>query len=89
LDLEQASVAGVPGRASRIDLDFVSPGGARTGKLLPAGNPSDTIEITYSSLPRISVISCLSLTSLPSTSPPRPSSTFSNAFANRAPNPCL
>lgn len=45
LDLEQASVAGVPGKASRIDLDFVSPGGARTGKLLPTGNPIDIIEI--------------------------------------------
>ncbi|KZT23070.1 DUF453-domain-containing protein [Neolentinus lepideus HHB14362 ss-1] len=46
LDLPQATVAGVPGKASQITLDFVSPGGARTGKLLPTGNPTDTIDIT-------------------------------------------
>ena len=45
LDLDQAAVAGVPGKASRIILDFVSPGGARTGKLLPTGQPIDTIQI--------------------------------------------
>ncbi|KAI5889697.1 DUF453-domain-containing protein [Schizophyllum commune H4-8] len=37
LDLFQASVAGVPGKASEILLDFLSPAGARTGKLLPTG----------------------------------------------------
>lgn len=45
LDLDQTSIAGVPGRASRIVLNFVSPAGARTGKLLPTGNPVDIIEI--------------------------------------------
>ena len=45
LDLPQASVAGVPGKASRIDLDFVSPAGARTGKLLPTGNPVDILSV--------------------------------------------
>jgi hypothetical protein len=45
LDLEQTSIAGVPGKASQITLDFVSPGGARTGKLLPTGNPVDLITI--------------------------------------------
>lgn len=45
LDLDQASLAGVPGRASRIVVDFVSPGGAATGKLLPTGNPVDTLRI--------------------------------------------
>ena len=45
LDLDQASQAGVPGRASRIVLDFVSPGGAGTGKLLPTGNAVDTLRI--------------------------------------------
>ncbi|KAI0684444.1 DUF453 domain-containing protein [Cytidiella melzeri] len=48
LDLQQASVAGVPGRASQIILDFVSPGGARTGKLLPTGNALDHIDIEVS-----------------------------------------
>ena len=45
LDLDQASQAGVPGRASQIILDFVSPGGAGTGKLLPTGNAVDTLRI--------------------------------------------
>jgi 2-methylaconitate cis-trans-isomerase PrpF len=43
LDLEETSMAGVPGKASRITLDFVSPAGARTGQLLPSGNPIDVI----------------------------------------------
>ena len=41
LDLEQVSIAGVPDKASQILLDFVDPGGARTGKLLPTGNSVD------------------------------------------------
>ncbi len=45
LDLQQVSMAGVPGKASQIVLEFVSPGGARTGKLLPTGNPVDAIEV--------------------------------------------
>ena len=43
LNLDQASQPGVPGRASQIVLDFVSPGGASTGKLLPTGNPVDML----------------------------------------------
>jgi 2-methylaconitate cis-trans-isomerase PrpF len=35
----------VPGRASKIVLDFVSPGGAATGKLLPTGNPVDALRL--------------------------------------------
>ncbi|KAF4563001.1 hypothetical protein EYR36_003435 [Pleurotus pulmonarius] len=45
LDVPEATVAGVPGKASEIILDFVKPGGARTGRLLPTGSPSDTINI--------------------------------------------
>lgn len=45
LDLPQASIAGVPGQASRILLEFPSPAGARTGKLLPTGNPIDLLHI--------------------------------------------
>ncbi|KIK21541.1 hypothetical protein PISMIDRAFT_681225 [Pisolithus microcarpus 441] len=45
LDLPQTSIAGVPGQASRILLEFPSPAGARTGKLLPTGNPVDLIYI--------------------------------------------
>ncbi|TFY70190.1 hypothetical protein EVG20_g2815 [Dentipellis fragilis] len=46
LDLQQASIAGVPGKASQITLDFVRPGGARTGRLLPSGNPTDGIQLS-------------------------------------------
>ncbi len=37
---------GVPGRGARIALDFLDPGGAVTGKLLPTGHPSDTLEVS-------------------------------------------
>jgi 2-methylaconitate cis-trans-isomerase PrpF len=37
-------LAGVPGKGARIALDFVEPGGAVTGKLLPTGSPRDVIE---------------------------------------------
>lgn len=46
LDLEQAINAGVPGKASQIVLDFVSPGGAGTGKLLPTGHPTDILNLS-------------------------------------------
>ncbi|KAF5363221.1 hypothetical protein D9758_008405 [Tetrapyrgos nigripes] len=36
LSLPEAGIAGVPGKASRIDLEFLNPAGARTGKLLPS-----------------------------------------------------
>lgn len=46
LDLEQAINAGVPGKASQIVLDFISPGGAGTGKLLPTGNSTDVLNLS-------------------------------------------
>ncbi|KAI0950822.1 hypothetical protein AcW1_008021 [Taiwanofungus camphoratus] len=45
LDLEQESIAGVTGKASQIILDFVSPSGARTGALLPSGQPTDLLKL--------------------------------------------
>jgi hypothetical protein len=36
-------LAGVPGRGARIALDFVEPGGAGTGRLLPTGRPRDVL----------------------------------------------
>jgi methylitaconate Delta-isomerase len=38
------AIAGVPGTGARIALDFESPGGARTGKLLPTGKPQEILE---------------------------------------------
>jgi len=49
LDGEQAAIAGVPGRASPILLDFVDPSGARTGRLFPTGLPQQTVRISLSS----------------------------------------
>jgi len=36
---------GVPGRGARIALDFLDPGGAATGKLLPTGRARDTLDV--------------------------------------------
>ncbi|KAF8501274.1 DUF453-domain-containing protein [Gautieria morchelliformis] len=47
LDLQQVAIAGVPGKASRILLDFVDPSGARTGRLLPTGNPVDHLSVSH------------------------------------------
>jgi hypothetical protein len=48
LDLPDVSIAGVPGKASKIMLDFVNPGGSRTGKLLPTGKSTDSLELALS-----------------------------------------
>lgn len=40
------SIAGVPGTGSEISIDFSDTAGARTGKLLPTGNPVDKMEVT-------------------------------------------
>ncbi|HEU5320116.1 MAG TPA: PrpF domain-containing protein, partial [Methylomirabilota bacterium] len=37
------ALAGVPGRGARIALDFVEPGGAGTGRLLPTGRARDVV----------------------------------------------
>ncbi len=37
-------LAGVPGRGARIALDFLDPGGAGTGRLLPTGRPREAVE---------------------------------------------
>jgi 2-methylaconitate cis-trans-isomerase PrpF len=56
LDGERASVAGVPGRASPILLDFVAPSGARTGKLLPTGRPRETVNISLSNSREVTIL---------------------------------
>ncbi|KAK1231938.1 hypothetical protein PQX77_004931 [Marasmius sp. AFHP31] len=48
LDIPQTTIAGVPGKASKIVLDFHNPSGARTGKLLPTGNAQDLLELSDS-----------------------------------------
>lgn len=44
------AMAGVPGTGARIALDFESPGGARTGKLLPTGKPQEILETASGSI---------------------------------------
>lgn len=39
------AIDGVAGTAARIRLDFLDPGGARTGSLLPTGNPVDVLSM--------------------------------------------
>src|SRR5690606_20739645 len=39
------AIPGVPGRAAPIQLDFLEPGGATTGRLLPTGNALDTLNV--------------------------------------------
>ncbi|KAG6875586.1 hypothetical protein C0993_008428 [Termitomyces sp. T159_Od127] len=45
LDSPESEIAGVPGKASTIVLEFVNPAGARTGKLLPTGLSVDHLTI--------------------------------------------
>ncbi|KAG6901894.1 hypothetical protein C0995_006847 [Termitomyces sp. Mi166 len=45
LDSPETEIAGVPGKASTIVLEFVNPAGARTGKLLPTGSSLDHLTI--------------------------------------------
>lgn len=40
-------IAGVPGTGARVALDFESPGGARTGRLLPTGKPQETLDTEF------------------------------------------
>jgi 2-methylaconitate cis-trans-isomerase PrpF len=39
------TIAGVAGGGAKIQLDFLDPGGARTGRLLPTGNVIDPIDV--------------------------------------------
>lgn len=39
------SIDGVPGSGSLVTLDFLRPGGAKTGKVLPAGGPMTVLDL--------------------------------------------
>jgi 2-methylaconitate isomerase len=54
-------VAGVSGTASRIRLDFLSPDGAVTGKLLPTGNVVDRIDLGTDGTFEVSIVDATSL----------------------------
>jgi 2-methylaconitate cis-trans-isomerase PrpF len=56
LDREEIGMAGVPGKASRIDLEFTNPAGARTGSLLPTGRPVDVLSLPANDLTEVSLV---------------------------------
>ena len=56
LDLPEVEVAGVSGKASKISLEFLNPGGAMTGKLLPTGAPVDVLELPGDDLVEVSLV---------------------------------
>jgi 2-methylaconitate cis-trans-isomerase PrpF len=49
-------IDGVAGKAAPIRLEFLEPGGARTGKLLPTGSPSDDLDIKGLGVVKVSCI---------------------------------
>lgn len=51
-------IKGVPGTGSRIDMYFLEPGGAATGKLLPTGNPKDLIQVPDFGTIEVSIVDC-------------------------------
>lgn len=50
------SIPGVSGQGSPIKLDFVQPGGATTGKLLPTGQVRDTLDVPGLGVIEVSMI---------------------------------
>jgi 2-methylaconitate cis-trans-isomerase PrpF len=49
-------IDGVAGTGAPIRLDFVEPGGAKTGKLLPTGRPVDELRLADGSVVRASLV---------------------------------
>lgn len=55
------SIPGVSGTGAPIRLDFLEPGGATTGKLLPTGNPVDRIDVPGLGLTEVSIVDAANL----------------------------
>lgn len=53
-----AAIKGVPGTGSPIDMYFLNPGGAATGKLLPTGNKKDLLDIPDYEPIEVSIVDC-------------------------------
>lgn len=49
---------GVPGTSAQIQLDFINPGGSRTGKLLPTGNVVDELQIPGAGSIPVTLVDC-------------------------------
>ena len=52
------AIKGVPGTGSRIDMYFVDPAGAGTGKLFPTGNRRDNFDVPGYGPIEVSVVDC-------------------------------
>ena len=50
------AIAGVPGTGARIALEFLDPGGAVTGRLLPTGHPRDVVPVARLGRLELSVV---------------------------------
>ena len=50
------AIPGVAGTGAPIRLDFLDPGGARTGRLLPTGNPADEVALEGAGRFRLSLV---------------------------------
>jgi 2-methylaconitate isomerase len=50
------AIAGVAGTGAPVRLDFLDPGGARTGRLLPTGRPVDEVELDGAGRFRLSLV---------------------------------
>ena len=50
------AIPGVAGTGAPVRLDFLSPGGATTGKLLPSGTPTDRLEVAGLGLVEASMV---------------------------------
>lgn len=54
----EAAIKGVPGTGAPIDMFFMNPGGAATGKLLPTGNKKDVLDVQDYGKIAVSIIDC-------------------------------
>ena len=52
----ETAIPGVPGTGAPVDLEFLDPGGAVTGALLPTGNVLDVIEAEGAGSVRVSMV---------------------------------
>ena len=59
--LGDEAIAGVPGAAAPIRLDFLEPGGAATGRLLPTGAPVDRLELADGTTVAASIVDASNL----------------------------
>ncbi len=50
------AIAGVPGTGAKIELSFMDPGGAATGRLIPTGNVMDEIILDTGEKFRVSIV---------------------------------